>query len=44
VAEGYAANPPKPEPAAGPKKRGRLKQSRVRNLFDRLSGDEQAAL
>jgi transposase len=34
VAEGYDANPPPAEPAV--KKRGRRKQSRARNLLDRL--------
>jgi len=43
VAEGYAANPP-PETDAEPQKRGRPKQSKARNLLDRLSRDEQAVL
>jgi len=44
VAEGYAANPPPPEPGAGPKKRGRPKQSKARNLPDRLRTDEREVL
>jgi len=44
LAEGYAANPPPPPPPAGPKKRGRPKQSKARNLLDRLSTDWQEVL
>jgi len=36
VAEGYAANPLPSEPDTGPKKRGRRKQTKARNLLDRL--------
>lgn len=45
VTEGYAANPP-PEPGldTGPKKRGRPKQSKARNLLDRLSDNQQEVL
>jgi len=43
VAEGYVANPP-PEPDTGPKKRGRRKQSKARNLLDRLSANEREVL
>ena len=46
VAEGYAANPPlaPPEPDTGPKKRGRPKQTKARNLLDRLRTHERAVL
>jgi transposase len=43
VAEGYAANPPPPPPADA-QKRGRPKQSKARNLLDRLCTDRQAVL
>ncbi|MDP9371080.1 MAG: IS66 family transposase [Chloroflexota bacterium] len=43
VAEGYAANPPPVRRADGPR-RGRLKQSRARNLLDRLSAREAEVL
>lgn len=43
LAEGYAANPPPARAADGPR-RGRLKQSKARNLLDRLSGHEDAVL
>ncbi len=44
VTQGYAANPLPPEPDTGPKKRGRPKQSKARNLLDRLSGHPQEVL
>ncbi len=46
VAEGYAANPPppQPDPIIAPKTRGRPKQTKARNLLDRLSRDEHAVL
>lgn len=44
ITEGYAANPLPPEPDTGPKKRGRPKQSKARNLLDRLSGHQQEVL
>jgi transposase len=43
LADGYAANPPPERRADGPR-RGRLKQSKARNLLDRLSAHEDAAL
>ena len=43
LAAGYAANPPPQRAADGPK-RGRLKQSKARNLLDRLRGHEAEAL
>jgi transposase len=42
LAEGYQANPPDPPPATS--KKGRRKQSAARNLLDRLSEHQQAAL
>lgn len=42
LVEGYRANPPDPPPEAG--KRGRRKQSAARNLLDRLSAHQEAAL
>ncbi len=46
VAEGYAANPPPaaPDPDTRPTTRGRPKQSKARNLLDRLSGHQQEVL
>ena len=44
VAQGYAANPLPPQPDSGPKKRGRPKQSKARNLLDRLSANEHEVL
>jgi len=44
ITEGYAANPLPPEPETGPKKRGRPKRSKARNLLDRLSGHQQEVL
>jgi len=46
VAEGYAANPPpqEPDPATGPKKRGRPPQSKARNLLERLNRDWREVL
>ncbi len=45
VTAGYAANPPPaPEPDTAPKKRGRPKQSKARNLLDRLRTNERAVL
>ncbi len=43
LAEGYAANPPPHRLADGPR-RGRLKQSKARNLLDRLSAREDEVL
>jgi transposase len=43
LAEGYAANPPPARAPDGPQ-RGRLKQSKARNLLDRLSTHESEAL
>ncbi len=43
LAAGYAANPPPERTADGPR-RGRLKQSKARNLLDRLAAHEDAAL
>ncbi len=43
VAAGYAANPP-PERSAGGPRRGRLKQSKARNLLDRLATQEAEGL
>ena len=43
LAAGYAANPPPQRTADGPK-RGRLKQSKARNLLDRLTTREDAVL
>lgn len=40
---GFAANPP-PDPARGPPKRGRGKQSKAKNLLDRLRTDQAAVL
>ena len=45
VVAGYAANPlPPPESDTAPKKRGRPKQSKARNLLDRLHSDEREVL
>ncbi len=44
VAQGYAANPLPAAPDTGPKKRGRPKQSKARNLLDRLNGHQQEVL
>jgi len=46
VAAGYTANPPpsSPEPDTGAKKRGRPKQTKARNLLDRLSTHEREVL
>ena len=43
LAAGYAANPPPQRTADGPQ-RGRLKQSKARNLLDRLTTREDAVL
>jgi transposase len=43
VAAGLAANPP-PDPGLGPPKRGRVKQSKAKNLLDRLRADQAAVL
>ena len=43
LAAGYAANPP-PERTAGGPQRGRLKQSKARNLLDRLATHEAEVL
>jgi len=43
LAEGYAANPPPTRSAGGPR-RGRLKQSKARNLLDRLAIHEAEVL
>ncbi len=43
LAEGYAANPPPARAPAGPR-RGRLKQSKARNLLDRLAAREAEVL
>jgi transposase len=43
LAAGYAANPPPARAPDGPR-RGRIKQSTARNLLDRLSAREDAAL
>jgi transposase len=42
--DGFAANPPPPAPEGGPKRRGRPKQSKAKNLLDRLSTQRQAVL
>jgi transposase len=42
LAQGYQANPPPEPPAAG--KKGRRKQSKARNLLDRLSKHQDAVL
>ncbi len=45
VAEGYAANPLlPPESDTGPKKRGRRKQTKARNLLDRLHTNQAEVL
>ena len=44
VAQGYAAYPLPAAPDTGPKKRGRPKQSKARNLLDRLNGHQQEVL
>jgi len=44
IAAGYAANPLPPEPDTGPKKRGRRKQTKARNLLDRLHADQAEVL
>src|SRR5260370_7383748 len=36
---GLAAQPPPPSPGPGPKKRGRVKQTKAKNLLDRLQRD-----
>ena len=43
LADGYAANPPPARLPDGPR-RGRLKQSKARNLLDRLAAHEAEAL
>jgi len=43
LADGYAANPP-PERLPGGPRRGRLKQSKARNLLDRLTAHEAEVL
>lgn len=44
LAEGLVANPPPVEPAGPPGKRGRKKQSKAKNLLDRLSAHQPEAL
>ncbi len=44
VAAGYAANPLPAESDTGPKKRGRRKQTKARNLLDRLHTDQAEVL
>lgn len=43
IETGLAAQPP-PPPPTGPKKRGRVKQTKAKNLLDRLKRDAQAVL
>ena len=42
--EGFAANPPTGPPTDGKKRRGRKKQSKAKNLLDRLEREREAVL
>lgn len=44
LTQGFAANPPPPVDETAPKKRGRPKQSRPKNLLDRLHNQRTAVL
>jgi len=44
LTQGFEANPPPPVDENAPKKRGRLKQSRPKNLLDRLQNQQAAVL
>ncbi len=44
LTDGFEANPPPPVDDNAPKKRGRLKQSRPKNLLERLQKHQSAVL